>query len=222
MIALLDLGVGNLSSAQSGFRRVGADTALVADRGAWDALRGAHDVRGVVLPGVGAFGNAMFQLRRSGLLEVVRNVVKQQIPLFGICLGMQLLFSVSEEHGSHIGLGLLPGRVRKFTGQVKIPHMGWNSLSYVADHPLLADVQPDETVYFVHSYYAVLQDERHLLAATQYAGISVPAVVGRDGIYGAQFHPEKSGAVGERILRNFARLCESPVMSTEEGGGHRD
>ncbi|MDQ0190039.1 imidazole glycerol phosphate synthase subunit HisH [Alicyclobacillus cycloheptanicus] len=209
MIALLDLGVGNLSSVQSGFKRAGAETALVQNRAAWDALTQTTAVTGVVLPGVGAFGDAMFQLRSSGLLEVVRRAAKQEIPLFGICLGMQLLFSVSEEHGSHVGLGLLPGRVTRFTGDVKIPHMGWNSLSYVAEHPLLRNVHREEYVYFVHSYYVVLQDPGHLLAAADYGGVQVPAVVGKNRIFGAQFHPEKSGSVGEQILRNFAALCEA-------------
>lgn len=214
MIALLDLGIGNLSSVQSGFRRVGAETSVVDDAAKWQALTAEVDVKGVVMPGVGAFGNAMFQLKRSGLLDVVRRVVKTDVPLLGICLGMQLLFSVSEEHGSHVGLGLLPGRIIKFGNSAKVPHMGWNDLTRVAEHPLLDGVHVGDMVYFVHSYYAALQQSSDLLAATDYAGVVVPAVVGRGNVLGTQFHPEKSGPVGEQILRNFAVLCG--VVAREE------
>lgn len=201
------MGIGNLSSVRSGFARAGAQTEVVDSARAYNDLAATAEVQGVVMPGVGAFGNAMFQLRSSGLIEVVRSAVKQEVPLLGICLGMQLLFSMSEEHGSHVGLGLLPGRIAKFGGSSKVPHMGWNSLTQVADHPLLTGVQLDDMVYFVHSYYAVLQESSSLLAAADYAGVVVPAVVGKGQVYGTQFHPEKSGVVGERILRNFAAMC---------------
>lgn len=209
MIALLDLGVGNLLSVQSGFRRVGGDTVVVSREQDWAQLLAERsDITGVVLPGVGAFGDAMFQLRANGLLNVVRQVVRSGRPILGICLGMQLLFSMSEEHGSHVGFGFLPGRIVRFTGGVKVPHMGWNSLSSVGEHPLLAGVHVGDYVYFVHSYYAVLQDQSSLLAAADYAGVTVPAVVVKQNVYGTQFHPEKSGAVGEQILRNFVGICE--------------
>lgn len=214
MIALLDLGIGNLSSVQSGFRRAGAATSVVASGREWQALAAQTDIQGVVLPGVGAFGNAMFQLKSSGLLDVVKKVVKAEVPLLGICLGMQLLFSLSEEHGSHVGLGLLPGRVVKFGNSAKVPHMGWNDLTNVARHPLLQGIHVGDMVYFVHSYYAVAQNASDLLAATDYAGVVVPAVVGRGSVLGTQFHPEKSGPVGEIILRNFAALCG--VLSPKE------
>lgn len=217
MIALLDLGVGNLLSVQSGFRRVGADTVVVSREEDWATLFAERsDITGVVLPGVGAFGDAMFQLRASGLLNVVRQVVRSGRPLLGICLGMQLLFSMSEEHGSHVGLGFLPGRIVRFTGGAKVPHMGWNSLSSVGGHPLLAGVKAGDYVYFVHSYYAVLQDHDSLLAAADYAGVTVPAVVAKQNVYGTQFHPEKSGTVGEQILHNFVGICER--WQVEQGG----
>jgi len=214
VIAILDLGIGNLSSVQSGLYRVGMDSVVVGRAADWDNLRqGGTDgadascISGVLLPGVGAFGDAMFQLRASGLLNVVRTVAREGRPLLGICLGMQLLFGMSDEHGSHMGLGFFPGRVVRFAGPAKVPHMGWNTLSTVKSHPLLSGVQKDDYVYFVHSYYAVLQDATDLIAATDYAGVQVPAVVARKNVYGAQFHPEKSGPVGEQILRNFATIC---------------
>lgn len=246
MIVVLDPGIGNLSSVQSGFARVGAETTVVKSGEEWEDLlsrmaaassgksdtrvRGSADERGVVgergssgqrgnggergisgvvLPGVGAFGDAMFQLRRSGLLSVVKRVAKEGMPLFGICLGMQILFSQSEEHGSHIGLGLLPGSVVRFTGDYKIPHMGWNNLVGVRRHPLLNGICDGDFVYFVHSYYARVEDETHLLAAADYAGVKVSAVVGHDNVVGTQFHPEKSGPVGEKILMNFVAMCRA-------------
>ncbi|MCL6452342.1 MAG: imidazole glycerol phosphate synthase subunit HisH [Alicyclobacillus sp.] len=209
MIALLDLGIGNLSSVASGFRRAGADTVVVRSATEWAEEVAGGRVEGLVLPGVGAFGDAMFQLRASGLLGVVRQAVREERPLLGICLGMQLLFSLSEEHGTHVGLGILPGRVVRFPGSVKVPHMGWNDLVTVADHPLLRGVAVGDYVYFVHSYYAVLQEPQHLLAAAQYGGVQVPAVVAKGHVFGTQFHPEKSGPVGEAILRNFVALCRA-------------
>lgn len=208
MIALLDLGIGNLSSVQSGFARVGGETTIVQSGEAWDELvRSGTPVDGMVMPGVGAFGDAMFQLRSSGLLRVVRDVAREGKPLLGICLGMQLLLSVSEEYGSHVGLGIIPGKVTRFPNSMKVPHMGWNDLVQVANHPLLTGVGRGDYVYFVHSYRAELQDEGHLLAAANYEGIVVPAVIGKGNVMGTQFHPEKSGHVGETILRNFVQIC---------------
>lgn len=208
MIVVLDLGIGNLSSVQSGLARAGSDSVVISKGAEWEELlANRSDVQGVILPGVGAFGDAMFQLRSSGLLNVVRQVAKEGRPLFGICLGMQLLFSLSEEHGSHMGLGLLPGKIVRLQVDAKVPHMGWNDLTYVQPHPLLHEIAPKDYVYFVHSYYAVLQDKSQMLAASEYAGVTVPAVVGRDKVFGTQFHPEKSGQVGNKLLRNFVHIC---------------
>lgn len=212
MIAVLDLGINNLSSVQSGFRRVGAKTAVIGQQGEWTKLRATATVHGVVLPGVGAFAKAMGQLQASGLRQVVDEAVARAIPLLGICLGMQVLFDASEEHGEHQGLGLLPGRVVRFKAGAKVPHIGWNSLAVMAAHPLLQGIRDADMVYFVHSYYALLQQQEHLLAGTEYSGVVVPAVIGNGRVYGTQFHPEKSGPVGERILRNFARLCGAVEM----------
>lgn len=208
MIAILDLGIGNLSSVRSGFERVGAETTIVAHMKEWQTLAG-DSVTGVVLPGVGAFGDAMFQLRASGLMQVVKEGGEQGLPILGICLGMQLLCTLSEEHGTYKGLNLIPGSIQRFRGPDKVPHMGWNDFTEVRSHPLLSEIEVGDFVYFVHSYYAELQDDHHLLAAVKYSGVTVPAVIGRDNIFGTQFHPEKSGKVGEIILRNFAHLCTS-------------
>ncbi len=216
MIAILDLGIGNLSSVRCGFARAGSDSIVVSQSAQWDKLvAGRADISGVVLPGVGAFGDAMFQLRATGLLNIVRKIAKEGRPLFGICLGMQLLFSFSEEHGSHLGLGIFPGKIIRFEVEAKVPHMGWNDLTYVQAHPLLHGIAPGDYVYFVHSYYAVLATESSLLAASEYGGAIVPAVVGSDMVFGAQFHPEKSGAVGEKILRNFVSICENWQLGRE-------
>jgi glutamine amidotransferase len=214
MIAVLDLGIGNLSSVRSGFHRVDAETVVVDSISVWRRLP-QDSVQGVVLPGVGAFGDAMFQLRASGLLQVVKESAKQDLPVLGICLGMQLLCTLSEEHGSHVGLNLIPGKVVRFKGPAKIPHMGWNDFQEVAQHPLLEGVNKGDYVYFVHSYYAQMQRPEDVMAATRYASVQVPAVIGRETVFGTQFHPEKSGQVGETILRNFAALCK--VRATRVG-----
>lgn len=220
MIVLLDLGIGNLLSVQSAFSRIGARTLVVGSNEEWERLQTeATPVTGIVLPGVGAFGDAMFQLRATGLLNVVRQTVRSDLPLLGICLGMQLLFSVSEEYGSHVGLGFLPGKIVRFTGNAKVPHMGWNSFSQVVHHPLLQGVHKGDFVYFVHSYYAQLQDSNNLLAAADYADWQVPAVVAKDNVFGTQFHPEKSGSVGELILRNYVNICR--VWQPQQGGAVR-
>ncbi|WP_206915498.1 imidazole glycerol phosphate synthase subunit HisH [Alicyclobacillus suci] len=226
MIAILDPGVGNLKSVTKGFQRVGAQTVVVPDAAAWKALIAAGDgdaVQGVVLPGVGAFGDAMFQLRAAGLIPILRQVAREGRPLFGICLGMQLLFGSSQEHGRHMGLGLLPGEVVRFRDDVKVPHMGWNDLDVVRPHPLLRDIRVGDYVYFVHSYYVEAKQRDCVLAAATYGSVSVPGVVGQGNVLGAQFHPEKSGDVGERILHNFVAICEDWQRSrTAKQGGATD
>ncbi|MBX6394733.1 MAG: imidazole glycerol phosphate synthase subunit HisH [Alicyclobacillaceae bacterium] len=201
MIAIIDYGMGNLHSVEKAFAKVGVEARVTSDP------KEVLAADGVVLPGVGAFGDAMFNLRRQGMLEAIRTAVKEGLPLLGICLGMQLLFSESEEHGRHIGLHLIPGQVRRFQGSFKIPHMGWNDLTIRRpDHPLMSGVRPGDYVYFVHSYYAEPQDPAVVVADTDYH-VRVPAVVAKGNVMGMQFHPEKSGDVGLRMLRNFAVLC---------------
>lgn len=197
--------MGNLHSVAKGFAKVGVEARVTSDP------RAVVEADGVVLPGVGAFGDAMFNLRHLGMLDAIRRVVKEGRPLLGICLGMQLLFSESEEHGRHVGLHLIPGKVRRFQGDFKIPHMGWNDLTIRRpDHPLVDGVKNGDFVYFVHSYYADPQDPGVVVADTDYH-VRVPAIVAKDHVMGMQFHPEKSSDIGLRMLRNFADLCGERV-----------
>jgi glutamine amidotransferase len=203
MIAIVDYGVGNLRSVQKALERVGATAIVTSDPAALDAAQG------MVLPGVGAFGDGMDHLRARRLVDPVLRQVEDGKPLLGICLGMQLLFEQSQEMGLHQGLGLLPGRVVRFPdSELKVPHIGWNQLRMTGPRPemtLLQDIPDGAYAYFVHSYYAAPDDPGDLLATTEY-GLEFASVVGRGRIYGAQFHPEKSQEVGLQLLRNFARL----------------
>ncbi|AOZ92735.1 imidazole glycerol phosphate synthase subunit HisH [Paenibacillus crassostreae] len=199
-IAIVDYGMGNLHSVSKAVERLGYEALISGDESEILAADG------VILPGVGAFGDAMEHLRDSSLDETVRKVAAAKQPLLGICLGMQLLFSGSEEHGEHEGLGILPGTVVRFErGDYKVPHMGWNKLQYNNnEHPLLAGLV-EGYVYFVHSYHVLPEVKSDLLATTDY-GQPVTAIVGRNSVFGMQFHPEKSGELGMNLLRNFLKL----------------
>jgi glutamine amidotransferase len=207
MIAIVDYGIGNLGSAAKAFRHVGAESVLSGDP---DVLRKADTL---VLPGDGAFGAAMDELRQRGLLPVLQEAVEQGRTLLGICVGMQLLFDHSEEHGSHRGLGLLPGRVRRFKAELPVPHMGWNRLRRRQPHPLLEGLEDGAYVYFVHSYYCEAKDD--VVVASSDYGVDFAAIVGKGNVLGVQFHPEKSQGVGLRMIDNFVRLCrrEAPAWS---------
>jgi glutamine amidotransferase len=207
-VAVIDYGVGNLLSVQRALEHCGASVTVTGERQAILASQR------VILPGVGAFANGMAELRRRGLDEVTREVATRGIPLLGICLGMQMLLSVSEEFGVTRGLDLIPGRVVALSSTasdgraLKIPHVGWNALQPAAARPdwtgtLLREVQHAEAVYFLHSFVAQPADPRHALADCVYGGNAITAVVARDHLAGCQFHPEKSGAVGLRVLRGF-------------------
>lgn len=200
MIAIIDYGMGNLHSVSKAIERLGEKVRVTANREEILAADGA------ILPGVGAFGDAMEELRKTGLDEVTREFVQTGKPLFGICLGMQLLFTESEENGEHRGLDLLPGRVVRFQGDYKVPHMGWNQLKFLQPSPLFEEVE-EGYVYFVHSYHVLIEAKTDLFATTDYHQ-PVTAIVGRNNIYGAQFHPEKSGSVGMALLQNFIKLCQ--------------
>ena len=201
MIAIIDYGMGNLHSVGKAVERLGYDVVVTADAAQIMASSAA------ILPGVGAFGDAVSELRSSGLFEVVRTYARSGKPLLGICLGMQLLFDKSEEHGVHEGLGLLPGHVVRFQGDFKVPHMGWNKLQYSkagAAGALLAGLEEGH-VYFVHSYHVKPDRPGDLLASADYYG-PVTAIVGHENVYGMQFHPEKSGELGIKLLGQFLQL----------------
>lgn len=198
MIAVIDYGMGNLHSVGAAIGRLGYEATVTSD----PAEIAAAD--GVILPGVGAFGDAMQSLAETGLADCVQRLAAEGKPLLGICLGMQLLFSESEEHGRHAGLGLFPGKVVRFTGPGKVPHMGWNRLRLLQPSPLFAGLS-DGHVYFVHSYHVLPEQAADLLARTDYCG-PVTAIVGRDNVYGMQFHPEKSGPLGMQLLANFLAM----------------
>ena len=198
-IAVIDYGMGNLHSVSKAVERLGSE-ALVTSRE--EEILAAD---GVILPGVGAFGDAMKLIRESGLDAVLARCADGGKPLLGICLGMQLLFTDSDEHGYHKGLNLLKGRVERFKGTFKVPHMGWNRLTILQEHPLLADVAGGYA-YFVHSYKVIPDDRSVLLATTDYYG-EVSAIVGQGHVFGMQFHPEKSGSVGMKLLANFLAMA---------------
>ncbi len=200
MIAVIDYGVGNLFSLISSLRAVGAECVVTGDR---EVIRSADKI---ILPGVGAFEDAKKKLVDTGLDKVIIEEVKSGKPIFGICLGMQMLFEKSFEYGEHEGLGLLRGSVVSMEGRLpsdyKIPHIGWNSLSVKREHPIFKYVKDGDFVYFVHSYYAD-GCEDSLLATAEY-GRELTAAVAKNNVTGTQFHPEKSGDVGLGILRAFA------------------
>ncbi|KIL38826.1 imidazole glycerol phosphate synthase [Gordoniibacillus kamchatkensis] len=204
MIAIIDYGMGNLHSVSKAVERLGFAYVVTSDEAELMKADGA------ILPGVGGFGDAMEQLRATGLKDAVLRFAASGKPLLGICLGMQLLFTSSEEHGEHEGLNLLPGRVVRFRGDYKVPHMGWNRLSFVGPSPLFDGLE-EGYVYFVHSYHALPEQASDLLAVTDYHQ-PVTAIVGRGNVYGMQFHPEKSSDVGMKLLSNFLRLTASPVL----------
>ncbi|GAX90803.1 imidazole glycerol phosphate synthase subunit HisH [Effusibacillus lacus] len=206
MIAIIDYGMGNLRSVQKAFEKVGHSAVITNNP--QEVL--AAD--GVLLPGVGAFGDAMDHLRQLGLVDPIKRVAAQDVPLLGICLGMQLLFTTSEEHGFHQGLDLIPGHVKRFRGDFKIPQVGWNSLDIQQRHPLLEGVRDNDYVYYVHSYYVEPVDRGIILASSNYHG-EVPGVVGSKNVFGIQFHPEKSSSVGLRMLDNFGRMCRKGVYA---------
>ncbi|WP_062050139.1 imidazole glycerol phosphate synthase subunit HisH [Bacillus sp. JCM 19034] len=207
MIGIIDYGMGNLHSVSKALERLGLNYIIS------DQIDELNKVDGLLLPGVGAFPDAMKTLNAMKMTEFIRQWAEAGKPLLGICLGMQLLFNESSEHGSTEGLQLLPGRIERFTGidesgeLYKVPHMGWNQLRFQQkDHALLQNVEEGH-VYFVHSYVVKHDEDDVLIASSEYGGV-VPAVVGRNNVLGTQFHPEKSSDVGMAILRNFGKLVK--------------
>ncbi len=202
MICIIDYGVGNLFSLTCSFNAIGQEIVLSGDV---EVIRKADKL---VLPGVGAFGDASKKLKDSGLDKVIKEQANKGVPILGVCLGMQMLFEKSYEYGEYSGLGLLKGEVAfiELPKQYKIPHIGWNALNFVKESPLLKYINEGDCVYFVHSYCAVGCEES-LIATTEY-GKEITAIVGKGNVYGCQFHPEKSGDVGLKILKAFSEIGE--------------
>ena len=200
MIAIIDYGAGNLHSVKNALDFLGADCVITGNA---DEIKNADKV---ILPGVGAFGDAMKCLRESGLAETVKEVISDGNPFLGICLGLQMLFEESEETPNVKGLGVFKGKSVKIpdTG-LKIPHMGWNSITVTKDSKILKNIGDEPYVYFVHSYYIVPEDESIVSAYTEY-GAKLDIAVEKDNVFATQFHPEKSGDLGMKILKNFVEL----------------
>jgi glutamine amidotransferase len=204
MIAIVDYGRGNLGSVRKALARVGGEVVVTDDR------RRVERAHALVVPGDGAFADAMQTLERLGLVAPIRAHIEAGRPYLGICLGYQLLFTESEEFGHAKGLDVLPGVVRRFPAGLKVPHMGWNRLWVAGARerlPILADIPDGAYFYFVHSYYPEPRDAGEYAAAACEYGVRFPALVGRGVLYGTQFHPEKSQGWGLRLLENFARLA---------------
>ena len=198
MITIIDYKLNNLRSLENTLGRLRHETCVTSRRE--DVIRAPK----LILPGVGAFGDAMRNLRELGLAELIVKKVAEGTPMLGVCLGMQLLFTESEEFGNHSGLGILPGKIRRIPEGVHVPHMGWNQLHRQKRNSILEGIDEGSFVYFVHSYYAMPDDPDLVVAKTDY-GIDFASVVGNQNVWATQFHPEKSQHVGERILDNFAR-----------------
>ena len=202
MVAIIDYGVGNLFSLKSSLKEIGAEAVVTSDE------KVIAEADRIILPGVGAFEDAARKLRDSGMAEVVKREAAAGKPMMGICLGMQLMFDVGYEYGVHEGLGLIRGSVRAIADVIpegyKIPHIGWNLLKFKKESPLFKYIKEDDYVYFVHSYYAAECDEA-VIAVTEY-GAELTAAVANGNVYGCQFHPEKSGEVGMKILKAFMEL----------------
>lgn len=196
MIAIIDYGMGNLRSVEKGFHKVGIDARVVADP------RKIDDAAGIVLPGVGAFRDCMSNLERLSLVEAVLRSIGKGKPFLGICLGLQVLFTESEEFGPCKGLDVLPGRVVRFRGSLKVPHMGWNTVKILKRAPIFDGIADGAFFYFVHSYYVIPESHDVIAAATDY-GCTFTSMVWKEQIFATQFHPEKSQQVGLRVLHNF-------------------
>jgi glutamine amidotransferase len=206
MITIIDYGMGNLRSVQKGFERLGFNARVTAYPG--DVERAGK----LVLPGVGAFRDCMDNLRSGGFVEPIKRHIEDGRPFLGICLGLQLLFTESEEFGRHQGLGIIPGRVVRFPSEMrqggeelKVPHMGWNQITVCREAPIFKGVADGSSVYFVHSYYVVPEDEGVVATVTDY-GISFCSSIWRDNVMATQFHPEKSQQVGLAMLKNFGDM----------------
>jgi len=203
MIAIVDYGMGNLRSVEKGFLKVGVKAMVTSSPG--DVM----EADGVVLPGVGAFRDCMRGLRNLSLIDAIVGSIKEGKPYLGICLGLQVLFSESEEFGRCRGLDIFSGKVVRFKGDnLKVPHMGWNQIRIRKDNPLLRGIKDNSFFYFVHSYYVMPQDNSIISTTTDY-GTEFTSMIWRDNIYAVQFHPEKSQKTGLQMLRNFGEIVKA-------------
>lgn len=198
MDIIVDYGLGNIDSVSRAFKKVGIETKVSKD------IEEIKNCNSIILPGVGAFRDAIDSLERMNVIPVIKEHVSKGKFLIGICLGMQLLYDKSYENGEYEGLGLIEGTIEKIDVDLKIPHMGWNNIKFCKDDPILKYINEDEYVYFVHSYYAK-STNKELVAYTNY-GINIPAIVRKDNVYGIQFHPEKSSQVGFNILKAYGEM----------------
>lgn len=198
MIGIIDYGMGNLRSVQKAFEFLGFQAVISDDP---EVLRKAEKI---VLPGVGAFADAITMIREKGIDKMLQEAIEVKKPILGICLGMQLMFEKSYEYGEHTGLGIIKGEIKRLPDQVKIPHMGWNSLNVTMRSPLFENLPEEAYVYFVHSYY--LETDAPVVSATTFYGKEIQVAAQKDNVFALQFHPEKSGDIGLKILENFGRI----------------
>ena len=203
MVAIIDYDAGNIKSVQKAIEYLGEEVIITRDA---EVILSASRV---VLPGVGAFGDAMEKLHKYNLVDVIKEVVKREIPFLGICLGLQLLFETSDETPGVQGLGILKGKIKRIPdhGELKIPHIGWNSLSFPNKGRLYEGISEESYVYFVHSYYLDAEDKDIVVATTEY-GTTIQASVEQGNVFACQFHPEKSSSVGLKILDNFLKISK--------------
>jgi len=202
MIGIIDYKMGNLRSVQKAFEHLEVEARICSDPGSLD------NVSHIVLPGVGAFRDAIAEIRKLEFDKAMQDEIASGKPLLGICLGLQLLFETSYEDGEHTGLGIIPGTVERFQpeSQLKIPHMGWNAIEPVKEIPLLNGIEPGDHVYFVHSYFVVPTDTSVIATQTTHGTQTFTSIIGSGNVYATQFHPEKSQQVGLKLLKNFANL----------------
>jgi len=201
-LVIIDYGVGNFRNVQKAFQSIGADAEIT------ESVDVVNNAKVLILPGVGAFGDAITNLRQRELDQPVLNGVKAGKPLLGICVGLQLLFDESEEMGHYLGLGILPGKIVRFPeSELVVPHMGWNQIEPARQHPLVNNIDPGDFAYFAHSYYAAPENKSDVIGTTDY-GFQYASVVGRDNVCAIQFHPEKSQQVGLQILKNFVDFAD--------------
>jgi len=209
-VVIVDYGAGNLRSVVRAVARTGIEAVVTADPAA------LATARAVILPGVGAAADTMANLTSRGLVEPLRDYIASDRPFLGVCMGLQALFDLSEEGGEHRCLGVLPGRVVRFSRGLTVPHMGWNTVRFLRPHPVCEGIGQDQYFYFVHSYHAAPADPSTVVGETEY-GVRFPALVGRGNLLATQFHPEKSGADGLRLYANFLRLARDRGSIAPEG-----